>query len=78
MIEIKNPDKVDFHYRCLPSEFGSVNSHDDVIDVYLKTDYGIIHFRASKEITNKQKEEVYTKMITKLESASKYLDFLKK
>ncbi|CAK1227769.1 unnamed protein product [Fructobacillus tropaeoli] len=78
MIEVKKPDKVDFHLRCFPSDFGSVNSPDDAIDVYLKTDFGIIHFRASKEITDKQKEEVYTKMISKLESASKYLDFLKK
>jgi hypothetical protein len=78
MREIKNPKKVDFHVRYDPALFGPVNSPDDIIDVYLETDFGIVHFGASKEITNDQKKEVADKLNIKLGEALKYIDYKRK
>ncbi|CAK1254089.1 hypothetical protein [Fructobacillus cardui] len=58
MLENNRPEKVDIHLGYDPASFGPVNSLDDIIDVYLQTDFGVAHFGASKEITEKQKQEV--------------------
>jgi len=58
MLEIKNPQKVDLYLNYDPEKFGPITSIDDIIDVYLQTNLGIVHIGASKEITEKQKQEV--------------------
>ncbi|CUW12528.1 hypothetical protein KII95_08595 [Leuconostoc gelidum subsp. aenigmaticum] len=58
MLEIKNPQKVDLYLNYDPEKFGPITSIDDIIDVYLQTNLGIVHIGASKEITEQQKQEV--------------------
>lgn len=58
MLEVKKPEKVDIHLEYDPTSFGPVSSPDDIIDVYLQTNFGVAHFGASKKITEKQKQEV--------------------
>ncbi|MGR8823723.1 hypothetical protein [Leuconostoc citreum] len=74
MLEIKNPEKVDFYVEYDPASFGPVQSPDDIIDVYLQTDYGVVHFGASKAITNKQKQEVADKLNGSLGTILKQID----
>ena len=74
MLEVKNPEKVDLYVEYDPASFGPVKSVDDIIDVYLQTDFGIVHFGASKEITNEQKQEVADKLNSSLGTILKQID----
>lgn len=74
MLEVKNPEKVDLYVEYDPASFGPVKSIDDIIDVYLQTDFGIVHFGASKEITNEQKQEVADKLNSSLGEMLKQID----